>query len=186
VSKPEHAPLKDAASDVTLESWSVDVTELAASRGCTPELEQIATARGVELPTLGRSIRSGDHLALCVRPNRWLIVSTPSAATPAAAGEAAASWSAACAGVGIAIDLSCALSAFHLSGESARDVVARNCRVDLDPEVFSMGSTAATIMAQVSVVLTSLDSGILLLTPATTARHFSEWLAAALPGDPSP
>jgi sarcosine oxidase gamma subunit len=55
----------------------------------------------------------------------------------------------------------------------------RGCRLDLDPDVFPAGSAAATIMAQVSVTIMALSSGVLLLTPATTARHFYEWLASA-------
>ena len=34
-------------------------------------------------------------------------------------------------------------------------------------------------MAQVSVTLAALPAGVLLLTPASTARHFREWLTAA-------
>jgi hypothetical protein len=33
-------------------------------------------------------------------------------------------------------------------------------------------------MAQVAVILAVLPSGLLLLTPATTARHLREWLAS--------
>jgi len=33
-------------------------------------------------------------------------------------------------------------------------------------------------MAQVAVILAVLPSGIVLLTPATTARHLREWLAS--------
>jgi len=212
VSKTESEALNRRAAKrmparaVQLESWSADIVELAALRARAQALERIAGARGIELPVFGRSIRSGDHLALCVRPNRWLILTTPPSGSlaasdaPVVASETAAAWSAGCAGVGVAIDLSSALSAFHLTGAAAHEVVARNCRVDLDadlqaarrlralesPEEFQIGTAIATIMAQVSVVLTRLDSGILLLTPATTARHFSEWLAAALPGDPLP
>jgi len=41
-----------------------------------------------------------------------------------------------------------------------------------------VGAVAATIMAQVSVIFAALPSGLLLLTPSTTARHFREWLAS--------
>jgi sarcosine oxidase subunit gamma len=57
------------------------------------------------------------------------------------------------------------------------DVLARACRLDLHPSAFVPGSTAATSMAQVHVVLAALPGGWLLLTPSSTARHFSEWLA---------
>jgi hypothetical protein len=53
------------------------------------------------------------------------------------------------------------------------------CRIDLDPLAFPVGTACATIMAQVPVILVALASGLLLLTPATTARHFHEWLVSA-------
>jgi sarcosine oxidase gamma subunit len=51
--------------------------------------------------------------------------------------------------------------------------------LDLEPEAFPLGRAAATIMAQVSVVLVALPAGMLLLTPASTAQHLGEWLAAS-------
>jgi sarcosine oxidase gamma subunit len=57
-------------------------------------------------------------------------------------------------------------------------MLARGCRLDLDPVEFPAGHAAATHMAQVSVIIAALPSGIMLLTPATTARHVREWLAS--------
>jgi sarcosine oxidase, subunit gamma len=116
---------------------------------------------------------SADHLALCVRPDRWLILSPP-----ASAGASAGVWQAACAGLGIALDLSSGLTALQLAGPAAREVLVRGCRLDLDPDAFPVGAAAATIMVQVSVILVALPSGLLLLTPASTARHVREWLVS--------
>src|SRR4029077_5615429 len=85
---------------------------------------------------------------------------------------------AACARVGAAVALSSGLAAWHLAGPRVREVLSRACRLDLDPQVFPAGSAAATLMAQVAVILAVLPSGLLLLTPATTARHLREWLAS--------
>jgi sarcosine oxidase subunit gamma len=74
--------------------------------------------------------------------------------------------------------LSSGLAAMHLAGPQVRDVLARACRLDLDPQVFPPGSAAATVMAQVAVILAVLPSGLLLLTPTSTARHLREWLAS--------
>jgi sarcosine oxidase, subunit gamma len=171
VSAPEARAVPGTAPGVQLESSASDIVELAALPGRGRDVERIALGRGVQLPALGGTRVATDHLALCVRPERWLIL-TP----PAAAGAGAAAWQAACAGVGAALDLSSAFSALELTGGAAREVLARSCRIDLDPEAFPMGAACATIMVQVSVILVALASGVLLLTPASTARHLREWL----------
>jgi heterotetrameric sarcosine oxidase gamma subunit len=161
------------AAGLRLETTASDIVEIAALRGSGRELEQIALARGVHLPALGHARVATDHLALCVRPERWLIL-TP----PASAGASAAAWQGACAGRGAVIDLSSALSALELAGPNAREVLVRSCRIDLDAHAFPVGTACATIMAQVPVILVALASGMLLLTPASTARHFHDWLVS--------
>jgi sarcosine oxidase subunit gamma len=150
-----------------------DIVEIAALHARAHELESIAGARGLDLPALGRLALASDQVALCVRPERWLLIGPPTFP-----GATAALWQAACARVGAAVDLSSGLTALHLSGPQVRELLSRGCRLDLDPEVFPAGSAAATIMAQVSVILAALPSGLLLLTPATTARHLREWLTS--------
>ena len=158
---------------VTVGCASVDIVEIAALRGHALALERIARERGVQLPALGQVIHTSDTLALAVRPERWLILTAA-----AAAGAAAAGWEAVCSGEATVVDLSSGLAAFHLAGALAPEVLARGCRLDLHPQAFPALRAAATLMAQVSVVLAALHSGWLLLTPATTARHFHEWLAS--------
>src|ERR1700691_5250904 len=109
------------ASGLHLDTSASDIVEIAALRGRAPDLARIALGRGVRLPALGRAVAAADHLALCVRPERWLIL-TP----PAAAGASAAVWQAACAGLGIALDQSSAFSALELTGCAAREVLVRS------------------------------------------------------------
>jgi heterotetrameric sarcosine oxidase gamma subunit len=160
-------------SGIRLASCAVDIVEIAALHGRAPELQSIAGARGLDLPVLGRVVVATDQLVLCVRPARWLLL-----APPAHSGASAALWQAACARVGAAVDLSSGLAAWRLAGPRVRDVLARACRLDLDPQAFPAGSAAATVMAQVAVILAVLPSGLLLLTPTSTARHLREWLAS--------
>jgi heterotetrameric sarcosine oxidase gamma subunit len=156
---------------VQIETSASDIVEIAALRGRARDLERIALGRGVQLPALGRAVLASDHVALCVRPERWLIL-TP----PASAGASAAVWQVACAGLGAALDLSSGLSALELTGAAAREVLVRSCRIDLAADAFPVGAAAATIMVQVAVILVALPSGVLLLTPSSTARHVHEWL----------
>jgi heterotetrameric sarcosine oxidase gamma subunit len=171
VSVPEPRPDRRPAPGVQLSAWPRDVVELAAFRERGADLESIAASQGLTLPKLGACAAAGERLTLCVRPARWLLV------TPVAPpGSEAVLWVEACAGVGAVMDLSGALAAFMLAGDAVRTMLARGCRLDLRPPAFPPGSAAATIMVQVPVTLAALESGLLLLTPATTARHLDEWL----------
>jgi heterotetrameric sarcosine oxidase gamma subunit len=163
-----------ATEGVGLGSCMTDIVEIATLRGRAPNFNTIANRQGLRLPEFGRVLASPEQIALSVRPDRWLLLSPPG--PPGASAE---TWQAACAGCAVAVDLSSGLVAFHLEGPAVHEVLARGCRLDLDPEVFPAGSAAATVMAQVSVAVMALSSGVLLLTPATTARHFYEWLASA-------
>jgi heterotetrameric sarcosine oxidase gamma subunit len=182
VSAPEPAAPAVQGAGVRIAACPTDCIELAAFCGRSAELEGIAGRRGLRLPACGQVARAGGQLLLSVRPQRWLLLGAP-----AAAGASAALWQGACAGVAAAIDLSSALTALHLAGPAVRELLARSCRLDLDPDAFPPGSAAATIMIQVSAILAALPSGLLLLTPATTARHMREWLLdTARPFGPLP
>ncbi|MDE2349628.1 MAG: hypothetical protein KGL92_14085, partial [Gammaproteobacteria bacterium] len=119
---------------------------------------------GAALPPFGRVAAAAGGLILCVRPGRWLALG---AATAVAANGNAV------------VDLSSALCGFHVAGPRVREALARSCRLDLDPREFPADGAARTIIAQVSAIVAALPSGLLLLTPSTTARHFHEWIAGA-------
>jgi heterotetrameric sarcosine oxidase gamma subunit len=153
---------------------AADIIELAALRARTQVVKALAARRGLTFPAPGRVGIGRDTLVLCVRPDRWLLLTAP-----ASHGVALGGWRGACEGCAAVIEHSCALTALHLSGPAVREVLARGCRLDLHPDAFAPGCAAATHMAQVSVLLAALPGGWLLLTPATTARHFGEWLSAA-------
>jgi len=171
VSAPEPHPAGGVSLGVRIAECTADIIELAALRRQADALRAVAAARSVPLPASGRLGPGADGLILEVRPERWLLV-----CAPAAPGAAAQSWQAACAGCAAVIELSAALTAYHVTGAAARETLIRGCRLDLDPRVFPAGSAAATLMAQVPVIIGALASGVLLLTPSSTARHFHEWL----------
>jgi len=174
VCAPEPRTGDEAPHGVALGSCPADIVELAALREREYVLKALTGRRGVSLPHFGRLAAAGDTLALCVRPQRWLLLSAP-----LAPGLTAAAWQAPCAGMAAVVDLSSALVAVHLSGPRAREALARSCRLDLDPDVFPPGHAAATIMAQVGAILAAVPAGMLILTPASTARHLHEWLVSA-------
>ena len=175
MSAPENAAVIAAASTgIVCASLPLDVIELAALRERTQVLKALAARRGLAFPAMGWAAAARGTVVLCVRPERWLLLTAP-----ALPGAALGSWRDACEGCAAAIELSSAWTALHLSGPAVPEVLARGCRLDLHPAAFVPGTAAATSMAQVSVVLAALATGWLLLTPASTARHLREWLAAA-------
>lgn len=162
-----------ADAGIRLASLTAGIVELAALRSRSVDLGRLAAARGFALADFGHSTAQSAGLTLSVRPRRWLLL-TPPAAGPAGA----TAWEDAAAGCGAVVDLSSALAAMVLSGPAVPDMLARSCRLDLAGEAFAEGRAAATIMVQVSVILAALQGAMLLLTPATTARHVHEWLVA--------
>jgi len=185
VSAPERRTGRSAGLRLT--PVVADVVELAALPGRAAALRARAAERAVALPDRLGSGATPDGLAIAARPDRWLLLT--GRAPPAAS---AVRWREFAANDGVAIDLSAGFALLHLAGEQLRAVLARGCRLDLDADVFGPRQAATTIIAQVSVTLAALPSGLLLLTPVTTARYFSEWLAASaapfgfesLPGQP--
>ena len=158
-------------SGIALASCPADIVELAAFRDRTAHLEQLAAEQVVTLAGSGGVAAGGGRITLSVRPGRWLLLSPP--APPGASG---ARWHAAGGGRCAVADLSAALVAFYLTGPAVRALLARACRLDLDPGAFPAGRAAATMMVQVPAILAQLTPGTLLLTPATTAQHLREWL----------
>lgn len=165
-----------AAADlgVKVSRIEADLVELASFQERMHVLKALAARRGLALPERGRVVTARDTLVLCVRPQRWLLLSAP-----AGAGVAAARWQEPCSGTAAVLDCSSALVALQVTGPSAREALVRGCRLDLDAAIFPPGAAAATIIAQVSAIIAALPSGFLLLTPATTGRHFREWLSTA-------
>jgi len=163
-----------AADGLRIDTCVVAITEIGAARGRAAELR--TRMRDIVLPEIGRVAIDGQRLLLCVRPARWLVI-----ASPGTTGLDAASveWRQAGDALAGVVDLSAAYTAFLLQGLRRAEVLARGCRLDLDPQMFATGSAAATIIAQTQVHMAALPIGMLLLAPASLARHFSEWLAAA-------
>jgi len=150
-----------------------DVLELGARRAGADRLREIAAAQGASLPEPGRLQRAAHGLVLAVRPDRWLLL-----LPPAAGGRAAAQWQERTAGCAFTVELSAGFRGLFVSGPAAREVLRRGCRLDLADGHFPPGSAAATIIAQLAVIIAALPRGLLLLTAASTARHFEEWLRA--------
>ena len=161
-----------APEGIALASCPADIVELAPFRGRASEVERLVAERGIPLPGRGGVLARAGRAALSVRPERWLLLEPR-----ASPGASAAAWQG-LNGNAAVVDQSAALAAFLLAGPALGEMLARGCRLDLATDAFPVGSAAATIMVQVPAILARLRRGMLLLTPATTARHLREWLVA--------
>jgi len=169
----------------------MQIVELAALRGRAADLRALAATHDITLPEMGHAAVTDDTIALCVRPNRWLLAarrlrasfSESEAEAEEALNRRAAGidWRSSCEGVAVAVDLSSALTPFRIKNDATYSKLAGGCRIDLDPQKFTEGHAAATLIAQVQVILARLPNELLVLTPSTTARHFKEWLGAPAP-----
>jgi len=170
-------------------SAGYEIVELAALRGRAADLRAIAMSHDVTLPEMGRAVVADEMITLCVRPDRWLLAARRLRASSASDSKqealnrraAGIDWQSSCEGVAVAVDLSSALAPVRIQDGATYARLAGGCRVDLSPAVFPEGHAAATIIAQVQVILTRLPDAMLVLTPSTTARHFKEWLGAPAP-----
>jgi heterotetrameric sarcosine oxidase gamma subunit len=173
VSAPE-AAASGRVTAVELRSSAPDVIEIAPLRGRAEELRRLVSARGSKLPPVGHLAATALRWIVCVRPERWLLLEPREEP-----GMGVARWESDLAGIGTAVDLTSASRVLEVAGRAAREVLARGCRLDLDPARFAAGRAARTLVAQVPVVLAAHAAGFVLLTPSTTAQHLGEWLAAA-------
>jgi heterotetrameric sarcosine oxidase gamma subunit len=152
---------------------AADIVEFAALRGGADAVRAAVRTSGLELPEFGRMAVAPGRLALSIRPDRWLVLGAQTVF-----GEAAASWQRLIGAAGAAIDQSSGFDVLQLRGPALREVLARGCRLDLDPGVRPCGDAVATVIAQVPATLAIRRTDILLLTPSSTAQHVREWLAA--------
>lgn len=82
------------------------------------------------------------------------------------------------AGVGYVSDQGDARVCFRISGDRARDLMSRGCRLDLHPSVSSAGFCAQTNMAQVGVLLHQVNDAPTydLFVYSGFASSFYDWL----------
>lgn len=163
-----------AADHLYIDRCTAAITEIGARRDHAADLAAHLRGRGMELPPVGCIAIEGERLLLGIRPERWLLI-----ASPAAVDAMNTEWHRAGAVLGGVVDLSAAYAVFLLRGSRIPEVLARGCRLDLEPQSFPTGHAAATIIAQTPVCMASLPAGMLLLAPASLGRHFNEWLNAA-------
>lgn len=142
----------------------------------SPAAARIETVLGAPLPeTCGTVAASGDHSALWLGPDEWLVVS---AAEP---GPLTAELTAALgADPGSVVDVSANRTTLELAGPAARETLEKGCPVDLHPRSFGPGSAVATTLGPVPLVLWQTGGTTYRLLPRSSfADYVARWLLDA-------
>ena len=125
-------------------------------------------------PRLASPIAAGT--ALWLAPGAWMVV-----AEGLEEGTLQQSLLDELQGLAAVVDQSHGRAALRLSGPRARDVLAKGCRLDLHPRVFTPGMCAQSAIAQIGVLLHQIDGSPTydLYLFAGYALDFLEWLTSS-------
>ena len=126
-------------------------------------------ALGLPLPQLAGETRDGHGVRiLWLAPNRWLVVSGHKLETDAFGEKAAVN------------DVGQGRSVLRRSGRNVRDVLCKGCPIDLDPQSFSAGHVAATLLGHLNVVIDCITDDVFDLYVTRSYDHFAQdWLVRA-------
>jgi sarcosine oxidase, subunit gamma len=127
------------------------------------------------LPVTPNSWTKGPQSVYWLAPDEWLIVAPAGTDLFARLGTIAhksistANWQ------------SGAFVQMRLSGDAARDVLAKGCTLDLHPQSFLAGQCAQTLLAKAGVLLAFEDSrpAFSLIVRRSFAEYVALWLAHA-------
>ena len=138
----------------------------------------VRAVAGCPMPQPNRVSRGPERANLWLGPNEWLIVSGKEEG-PGLAAELTAVLARRHVSVN---DVSANRTIVELSGDAARDVLARGCSLDLHPRAFAVDHCAQTLLANVQTLLEQTDD-----TPTfrvyvrpSLARYLADWLLNAV------
>lgn len=79
------------------------------------------------------------------------------------------------------VDQTFGKTVLRLSGGSAREMLAKGCRIDLHPRAFAPGRAVVTPIAQISCAVVQVDAAPTfdLVVPSTLAGAFVDWVLAS-------
>jgi heterotetrameric sarcosine oxidase gamma subunit len=126
--------------------------------------------------TPNTAIAGDDRALLWLAPGQWLLVCDEErSAFSEAELQAAFNGTA-----GTVVDVSHAYAGLAISGERARDVLAKGISVDLDATAFATGACAQTLLTDMNVVLYAREAQALdLYVGRSYAVSLWEWLRAS-------
>lgn len=142
----------------------------------SPAAAALEGALGLVLPrAVGEVASHGQHSALWLGPDEWLLVSQAAGETLVPALEEAV------AGAHAAIvDVSANRTVLELQGAAARAVLEKGCPTDLHPRAFVPGRAVSTTLARIPVLLWQVGPQAYRLLPRVSfADYVARWLLDA-------
>jgi heterotetrameric sarcosine oxidase gamma subunit len=169
-SDPEAAP--GAPGVVITERRGLAIVQVIARGG---QDQAVSERLGLD-PTPGRASATPAGAALWLAPGAWLVV-----AEEIEEGALYQNLLEPLGDLAAVVDQSHGRAALRLSGTRARDMLAKGCRLDLHPRVFTPGMCAQTVIAQIGVLLHQCDEipTYDLYVPAGYALDSLEWLTSS-------
>ncbi|HEX5128768.1 MAG TPA: sarcosine oxidase subunit gamma family protein [Usitatibacter sp.] len=147
---PEHINLRGNPGDAAFASAARDVL-------------------GFDLPVApNTAAQSGEHVACWLGPDEWLVATQGDGAALARRLREALG-----ATFSSVTEVGGGNAVFVLAAANARELLAQECPLDLDPSVFGPGRCAQTRFAKAAVLLRPLDNGDIELT---VRRSFADYL----------
>jgi sarcosine oxidase subunit gamma len=170
-------PARGGAPDgdgVTIAECPATLLQVTARKGRHDALAgAIARELGLALPAPGGSALQAAYGAVWLQPGSWLIQA------PASEGAALAQrLASALDGIAALVDPSHGRCVLRLSGQQARAVLAKICRLDLHPRSFAVGASATTLVGHVACTMRLVDE-----TPAfdlIVGASYATWLLEEL------
>lgn len=139
------------------------------------KLEGFENALGVELPVEPNTVAEGTAATVFwLGPDEWLVVTQKGAGS-----EVAAALREALRGQFAAVtEVTGGYTLIELSGEHARDLLAKGCTLDLHPRSFGPGRCAQSLLAKAPVLLRQVDEApsFELVVRRSFADYLWHWL----------
>ncbi|WP_045834887.1 sarcosine oxidase subunit gamma [Hyphomicrobium sp. 99] len=164
------------ASDL-IERNDVTVTHVAARRGASASLDEIARAAfGVSLPSSPKAVDAGGALIVWAGPDQWLIVQKDEAGVDRYA-QLAKTFN----GLASVVDVTDSRTIFRVSQSRPSEALLRSMGIDFHDDVFKPGDVAITHVSHLGVIVWRLPDGTAydFACARTYSRDFADWLRKA-------
>jgi sarcosine oxidase, subunit gamma len=170
-------PAPRAAGILATERGLLTHVNLRGDPGDGAFLSSVRDVIGVELPIAANTISTGARcVAYWLGPDEWLVIAAPEpgidwvSALQAAIGERFSA----------VTDVSGGQTVVVLRGAAVRELLAKDCPLDLHPDALGIGQCAQTRLAKAAVLLRPLADGAMeIVVRRSFADYFWLWLEEA-------
>ena len=158
---PNDFPVQTGHALLGVVTWPT-LLSIAPFRGCTDRVNAaLLQILGIELPATGTWIEVDDHRLLWSGRGQYLLITD---------GGHSRKLAAALAGLAALVDQTDGWAGLSLTGQDAKDVMARLCSLDLGEDAFAAHAVARTEISHMPGLLQRREEGFEMWVPASFAR----------------